>query len=644
MFHSFKIVFWLSAVMSVFFFVPFDVNGYSTDVWTRLARIREWAAAGFPMAETLMKSQNWPVGFEMHWTRLLDLIGYAAAWPFIPSFGLKKALETMSYFVPLLVFLIGLRGFFYAMRGYVTPKIAFLSFWLFFYGIGYVWGQANVGYFDHHIFHFALLMWTTALTMRFLRTEKSLSLMAWAGFLTAMGTWLTPEYCSVLVFMAVPFVWNFLFKNASLKPAAVYAGVFAVTVGGILLLDRPVSLEAWSDMYNRIAPFHAAVGFFLALAFAGLDLFFKKVKSSFLRRLIWGAAFAVTAFVSLFLLFMNQILSPMADPFLFHLWISKVSEMKSVFEWPWLVGTSVVFPALAAGFALVLAFLKPCRPKAAVLFFLGLGVMSHALIVVWHMRGSIALFSYFLMLMPLVMAWFFSPRERSFKGSVLFVVLYLIFIGSHLKGQVVFNKIATHGVIKMQEDYFAGEAVPTLLKKSFEVSHVTPDNPEALFKYKKEDESFKCQGVEAGFRLLREDPKTGSVLADIFQSPEVLWESERPVWGGPYHGMKQTHRDYVRTILDRPPFATAHALLDKYQTRFLYLVHPRCLHYIMLKDGHVNEAFNESFYVSAYYETALISKRLKRVFYDEKAGIKIFEILPEAEAADTGPVSQQSDF
>ena len=54
MFSSYKRVIWLAMVMSLFVFVPFYVVGFSTDVWTRLSRIQEWANAGFPLKEQLM--------------------------------------------------------------------------------------------------------------------------------------------------------------------------------------------------------------------------------------------------------------------------------------------------------------------------------------------------------------------------------------------------------------------------------------------------------------------------------------------------------------------------------------------------------------------------------------------------------------
>ena len=136
MFSTYRRVFTLALVMAVFYFIPFFVKGWSTDVWIRFVRIQEWAEAGFPWKETLMMSQNYPFGHEMHWTRPLDWIGYAFAWPFIPNWGLHRALEIMSFYVPPLVFFFGLAAFFYGLRGYLTPKSAFIAFWLFFWGVG----------------------------------------------------------------------------------------------------------------------------------------------------------------------------------------------------------------------------------------------------------------------------------------------------------------------------------------------------------------------------------------------------------------------------------------------------------------------------------------------------------------------------
>ena len=109
MFSSYKRVFWLSVVMALFVYVPFGSVAFSTDVWTRFARISEWAASGFPLKEQLLMSQNYPFGFEMHWTRPLDYIGYAFAWPFIdtcvlvcPSVSKKKKIIIFFFFLVLL--------------------------------------------------------------------------------------------------------------------------------------------------------------------------------------------------------------------------------------------------------------------------------------------------------------------------------------------------------------------------------------------------------------------------------------------------------------------------------------------------------------------------------------------------------------
>ena len=85
-FNSYRWVFWLSAVMALFVFVPFYTN-FNTDVWMRFVRIQEWVEAGFPMQETLMQAQNYPYGVQMHWTRFMDIIGYVCAWPFISWLG-----------------------------------------------------------------------------------------------------------------------------------------------------------------------------------------------------------------------------------------------------------------------------------------------------------------------------------------------------------------------------------------------------------------------------------------------------------------------------------------------------------------------------------------------------------------------------
>ena len=52
MFFNYRRVFWLSVAMALFVLCPFDVSGFSTDVWMHFVRIQEWMKASFPMQET----------------------------------------------------------------------------------------------------------------------------------------------------------------------------------------------------------------------------------------------------------------------------------------------------------------------------------------------------------------------------------------------------------------------------------------------------------------------------------------------------------------------------------------------------------------------------------------------------------------
>ena len=240
MFATYKRVFWLSALMSVFVFAPFYVTGFSTDVWTHLIRIREWVAAGFPWREQLLMSYNFPFGDEMHWTRPLDIIGYIFAWPFIPGWGLKRALEIMAAFTPILFLIVGVRGFFFGLRGYLTPRMAFLAFWLFFWGIGYGWGQSLPGYFDQHVFHFALLLWCIGLILRSFRVKENAGCLVWSGILGAIGTWITADFFVNLYILSLPFALGWLIRNMSLKPLLLFFGSYTLVLGGVMLFDHPI--------------------------------------------------------------------------------------------------------------------------------------------------------------------------------------------------------------------------------------------------------------------------------------------------------------------------------------------------------------------------------------------------------------------
>lgn len=648
MFSTYRRVFLLALVMAVFYYIPFFVKGWSTDVWIRFVRIQEWALAGFPWKETLMMGQNYPFGHEMHWTRPLDWIGYAFAWPFIPNWGLHRALEIMSFYAPLVVFLIGLGGFFYALKGYLTPKAAFLAFWLFFWGIGQSWGQASVGYYDHHVFHFTLLVWTIALTARFFLKPHALSLMIGAGVLTALGTWITAEFFINLYIVSLPFLVYWLFLNRSLKPLAYYTAAYTLTLLAAMSFDHPMA-GFWTLDFYRVSLFHVLLGIFNLTAVLALMGFFALVKTSFVRRLIYGVLTGLTLICVLCVAFSDVFIKPLVDPFIHHFWIVYVQEMQpsynSVSVVPW-----VILPILLAlGFMIYVPFhLK--RKETPLICLLIPGVLFYAVIMAFHVRVGISVNAFFVFLSTLFFNCVFFPREKGFKYTLLFVMFYMLLMGSLIRGEHILARIK-QGVFDYYYNQYAQNqsiVLPEEMKKDVMAQFNRDQELKEKIVYgnqkpsKKKKSSTKteekrlseknppsCTISDEALDVLKQSAVQGAVMMELFRSPEVLWKTGKPVFGGPYHGIIDGHKDLFFSFLDRSDFKRARSVVQKRKVSHIYLQHPGCYGY-MFKEPDLNEPYpnlETTFYYTLYDESKAMPDWVQLEFYNENTGEKIFKVV-----------------
>ena len=655
MFSTYRRVFVLALVMAVFYFVPFFVKGWSTDVWIRFVRIQEWALAGFPWKETLMMGQNYPFGHEMHWTRPLDWIGYAFAWPFIPNWGLHRALEIMSFYAPPVVFFIGLAGFFYALKGYLTPKAAFFAFWLFFWGIGQSWGQASIGYYDHHIFHFTLLVWTIALTARFFLKPHALSLVTGAGVLTALGTWITAEFFINLYIVSVPFFIYWLFFNRSLKPLAYYTAAYTFTLLAAMSFDHPMA-GFWTLDFYRVSLFHVLLGLFNLTAVLALMGFFMLVKTTCVRRLIYGVLMGLMLICLLCVAFSDVFIKPLVDPFINHFWIVHVQEMQPTYNTvsviPW-----VILPLLLAlGFMIYVPFhLK--RKETPLICLLIPGLVFYAVMMAFHSRVGISVNAFFIFLGALFFNMVFFPREKGFKYTLLFVVFYMLWIGTFIRGNSVLNRIKQGVFDYYYNQYSQNQSI--VLPEEIEKDVVARFNRDQELKEKivygnqafsqketvKESKAAEggaserlseqaipsCTISDEALDVLKQSADQGAVMMELFRSPEVLWKTGKPVFGGPYHGIIDGHKDLFFAFFDRPDFKRARAVVQKRKVSHLYLQHPGCYRY-MFYHPDLNEQYpnlEKTFYFTLYDESDAMPNWVELVFFNPNTGEKIFKVVEE---------------
>lgn len=646
MFSSYKNAYILALILSLFYFVPFLLQGWSTDVWVRFMRIQEWAEAGFPLKETLMMSQNYPFGHEMHWTRPLDWIGYAFAWPFILNWGLHRALEIMSFYVPPIIFLIGVAGFFYALRGYLSPKAAFLAFALFFWSRGYVWGQSVVGYYDHHVFHFALLMWTLALVARYFLKPQALSLMIGAGILTALGTWITAEFFINLYIVSIPFILYWLVYNRSLKPLIFYTAAYTLTLLMAMTFDHPIA-GFWTLDFYRVSLFHVLLGLFNLIVLFILIGFFRLVRTSLLRRFIYGALAGISLLCFLCFAFSDIFIRPLVDPFIRHFWIVHVQEMQPLYNTPGVVPWVILPLMMVLGFCVYAALHFKDRRTAFVVLLIP-GLLFYAGMVAFHIRVGVSLNTFLVLLSALFFKLVFFPREKGFKITLLFMMYYLCWLLFLMRGDMMLKRIQTGVFDYYYNQYEKNQSVyvPKELEKNVLKRFKIQQDREKLIRYgeaashpvkaiKNEEKLLSqqnpktCMISKEAIEFLKEDSSKGGVMMELFRAPEILWKTGRPVFGGPYHGIIDGHKDLFFAFFDRPTFKQAYDIVQKRQVKHIYLQHPKCYGYMFAHPDSQEEYPNleTTFYYTLYNQSKDVPDWVKLVFDNPNSGEKIFQVI-----------------
>lgn len=646
---KYKHVVILSLLMALFYFVPFWKTGWSTDVFIHLNRIAEWVQDGFPFTEQLMRGQNYPFGHEMHWTRPLDFIGYAGAWPFIPNWGLKKALEIMSFYVPLLAMLSAVGGFYYGLKGYLKPLPAFVVFWLFFYEFGYVWGQSTVGYFDQHVFHVSLLIWALACVLQYFRAPSKKLLIS-SGVLVAVGTWITFEFFMTLFFISVPFLAMWLFYHKSLKPLLIFCASFIITLFLAMTFDHPISGFLTLD-FHRASLLHCILGGAWLIYIALLNWAPRFLTITWIRRLLFSALlFELLAFI-IYTVFGNYIFI-FTDPVQYHLWISKVSEMGSIYKKPAVLYFSV-FPVLFGILGVIRALRFSKKSISSPLLMLGVGLIAYALFMAIYIREGLGMNAYFVLFMGIYTASFFEIKTSFKKEGVVLFILLLLFFASLKRANGILVRFQVLSYDRLYEQYKNNpdlKDVPQRYLDSFkeklekeqaketdydEKGRLKPAVQKKREKEKEEkkveDRSFGCSVPDEIIKKIRADKKNGSIWTDIFSAPQILWETQKPVYGGPYHTNLQGLRDLFTVQLDTTPnFKTVQRIFKMRQTTQVFMQNPRCFQYLFYDEetGKFKEDL-KNFYYAVYYETKKMPSWIELEYVDEATQVKLFRVIPE---------------
>ena len=287
-------------------------NLVDSDGYARLVRIHRLVETGGWFDSTLPRA-NWPYGGTLHWTRPLDVLLIALAFPLTAVTGFAKALYWAGVMVsPLLHGLLAL-AVMWAARPLLGSPGAVIAGALTAIQFG-ILGYATIGHADHHVLIGLIAALAFGLTLRALmETEESAAnrYALAAGLVLAAGIWVGTEVqvTAGLCLGVMGLRWAFegeawLERNRRLA------------LGLALGLAAAVAVERGPDVlgvqYDRISVVHVTLAVLL-VAFWRIARALRNRLRGLLSRLAFGALGDVAIIAVMGAVFPKVLVSPLKD-------------------------------------------------------------------------------------------------------------------------------------------------------------------------------------------------------------------------------------------------------------------------------------------------------------------------------------------
>jgi len=265
------------------------------DSYLRLLRVERLFETG-AWFDVTIPGANAPFGFELHWTRPLDILMLLVAVPLIPFMSAHDAIYIAGVWISPVLHLALAGSMIWALRpvlggigsavaaGLTATQIAWLSF-------------AIVGRADHHmLFALAAVIALGFVLRAQVHGERRLG--TGLGFSLAGGLWVGPEF---LVFIAFVLGWTGLLwlkgRDGATRLNGRASAALAIGTGIALLIERGGAIAVVE--YDRLSAFHFVMVFVIFGFWAVLDAAERRIRTSTSMRLLWaGAGVAVLAAVS----------------------------------------------------------------------------------------------------------------------------------------------------------------------------------------------------------------------------------------------------------------------------------------------------------------------------------------------------------
>lgn len=457
-----------------------------TDNYTHARRVLDLIQSG-AWAETPYMHTNYPFGEILHFTRITDVFWLFFSLPAFLFFSMKDAVYWGGYIYQTGILVLSAVALIWALKPVADPLLRLIGLCVFF-----IQPSVTETYIlikpDHHVLTalFAFIM-IGGLT-NYLK-EKNSKYLRIAGISAGLCLWSSIEGILISYALLAGLSLLFLFNKESIKTCAVYYFYYFISSFAFLLINPPYEGFFFPDN-GRLSLLLVTVIGFTAAAMLLLHLMEERNLLKTFWRKSMGILFSAALFIGLlFLLFPpNVVFQPYFPPAIKEIWSDNVIELQSGLK------TTVLFflSAWPSVFSLLIGIIifKFCSPLQRsfliltfipLLFLTGLSFDS-----VRYARLS-SLFTPF----PLVLAFSLRLERHSLsdlKKGILIAVLYI-------------SAAAYLGINYVSVNRFMSEHHRPLLQT---VKPYLPDSE-------------------------------GSILADTFLGPEIVWALDEYVIGSPYH-------------------------------------------------------------------------------------------------------------
>lgn len=209
---------------------------------------------------------NPPYGLAQHWTRFVDLVVLAGAWPLSWIVDKRTALEIWGTILPVALYAAMLAGMTWSVRPWFSLS-ARISLCVLFFAQVFILAQFHAGRIDHNPIFLMLLPWIFGCALRVAAGKGSERHAVVLGLLCSLAVWASVE---ALVMVAAAAATGGLAWFFRLSTNARPHFAFGLSLSAFLTLFAfceagPGAFASSFSVLDRISAFHAALAWCLAL-------------------------------------------------------------------------------------------------------------------------------------------------------------------------------------------------------------------------------------------------------------------------------------------------------------------------------------------------------------------------------------------